>query len=235
MRLTTPIAAAAALAAALLAAACSPLSNQGSGASGNALSGMSSTQIINKALTDLAAAPSVTMSGSLSQSGQDITLDLMLLRGQGCQGKLSLPKQGSFQMIFMGQNLWIQPDNQFWQSAGGLDSGTLALVSGKYLTLSAGSSLSDFKQLCDVRTVTDGVQGTTGLAKGATTTIDGQHVLQLTDRKDNQSAYVTISAKPELVRLTDQTSHLDFTGYGQPVTLTPPPASQTVDGSQYGF
>jgi hypothetical protein len=28
---------------------------------------------------------------------------------------------------------------------------------------------------------------------------------------------------------------IDFTGYGSPVTLTPPPASETLDGAKYGF
>jgi len=61
-------------------------------------------------------------------------------------------------------------------------------------------------------------------------------VLQLKDNSDSSNAYVTISAHPEFVRINGgRDGHLDFTAYNAPLTLTPPPASKTIDGSKYGF
>ena len=60
--------------------------------------------------------------------------------------------------------------------------------------------------------------------------------LQIKDTRNSGSAYVTISASPEFLRLDGGTSgHLDFTGYNAPMVLTPPPADQTVNGAKFGF
>jgi len=65
------------------------------------------------------------------------------------------------------------------------------------------------------------------------TTISGQPALQLADERHSTSAYVTISARPEFLHLdVSGQEHVDFTGYGQPVTLTPPPADETVTPAQ---
>ena len=75
------------------------------------------------------------------------------------------------------------------------------------------------------------------LVKGATTTIAGQSALQLRDTSSSSSAYVTISASPKFLRFSGSGSssgQLDFSDYNAPVTLTPPPASETIDGSKIG-
>ena len=73
------------------------------------------------------------------------------------------------------------------------------------------------------------------LVKGTTTTIAGLSALQLQDTSASYSAYVTISASPEFLRLNGGSEgQLDFSGYNAPVTLHPPPASETIDGSTIG-
>jgi len=60
-------------------------------------------------------------------------------------------------------------------------------------------------------------------------------VLQIRATGQPGSEYVTNSASPEIVRLDTSSGILDFSDYNAPLTLTPPPASETVDGSKYGF
>jgi len=65
------------------------------------------------------------------------------------------------------------------------------------------------------------------------TTISGQPALQLADKRHSTSAYVTMSARPEFLRLdVSGQEHVEFTGYNQPVTFTPPPADDTVTDAQ---
>ncbi|MGE5286583.1 MAG: hypothetical protein ACM3ML_05140 [Micromonosporaceae bacterium] len=48
----------------------------------------------------------------------------------------------------------------------------------------------------------------------------------------------SVSAKTGIVRVTGTGSNsgqVDFTEYGTAVTLTPPSASQTLDGKKFGF
>ena len=76
-----------------------------------------------------------------------------------------------------------------------------------------------------------------GMIKGKTTMISGQPALQIKDTGDPYSAYVTISARPEFLRFDGGSSgnRLNFAGYNAPLRLTPPPASETLDGAKYGF
>jgi hypothetical protein len=74
------------------------------------------------------------------------------------------------------------------------------------------------------------------MLKGRTTIISGQPALQVKDTADSDSVYVTISARPELLRIdAGREGHLDFSRYNAPVTLTLPSAAETIDGSKYGF
>jgi hypothetical protein len=43
----------------------------------------------------------------------------------------------------------------------------------------------------------------------------------------SESIYVSISSKPEILRISDMGT-INFSGYGARVTLTPPPASDVI-------
>ena len=71
------------------------------------------------------------------------------------------------------------------------------------------------------------------LVKGKITTIAGQPALQLAGKRHSTSAYVTISGRPEFLRIdVSGQEHTVFTGYNRPLTLTPPPADQTISTAQ---
>jgi hypothetical protein len=71
------------------------------------------------------------------------------------------------------------------------------------------------------------------LVKGKITTISGQPALQLADKRHSTSAYVTISARPEFLRIdVSGQEHAVFTGYNGPLTLTPPPPGQMISTAQ---
>lgn len=72
------------------------------------------------------------------------------------------------------------------------------------------------------------------------TTVAGQQVLPVTDKTKGGTMDVTDSATPQIVQITNTTGQGGSTGQikfevGKQVTLTAPPASQTVDGSAFGF
>jgi len=72
---------------------------------------------------------------------------------------------------------------------------------------------------------------------GPRTTIAGQPVQELEKPNERGAGYVSVSARPELVRLWDPSSNggtLNFSSFNQPVRIVAPPASETVDGAQYG-
>lgn len=175
----------------------------------------------------------------MKSSGQSIALDLTL-GTQGCTGTMGIDGEGSFVLLKIGQTTWIKPDDTFWKhAAGSAGAGVIDLLSGKYIKpSSSGSSLASIGDLCNPAKFAKSFgSNMTGMAKGTTTTIAGQPALQIKDTADPASAYVTVDAKPEFLRLDGGGGNgkLDFTNYNAPLHLTPPPADDTLDGAEYGF
>ncbi len=205
----------------------------------NPLAGLTAEQIARRASADLRAVSSVHVTGWGEGSGQSAVVDLTL-GTKGCTGTFRIQGEGSFVLLKIGKMLWIKPDNQFWKSVSrsSSDPALLKVLEGKYLRTSAHfSGLNSIGMFCDPRQFAGDFGGPVNdLVKGKTTTIFGQPALQLTDIRHRASAYVTISARPDFLRIdAGSQGHLDFTGYNAPMSLTPPPAAETVDGSKYGF
>jgi hypothetical protein len=233
---------AAALTSALLAvggAGCSagPASTS-AGSKANPLATLSADQIASKAFADLRMATAVHVAGSVTDSGQPIGLNLTLVHGKGCDGTMSTQSRGSFLLIMIGTAVWLKPDEKFWKSVGGSDPAVLKVLAGKYMKTSAKGGLGGLGQLCDPNKLLGPFKNVTGLVKRKNATISGQPALQITDGANSGFVYVSVSARPQFLRLTStgsSSAQLDFTAYGTPVTLAAPPASQTLDGAQYGF
>jgi hypothetical protein len=209
-------------------------------AQGGPLAGLTADQIASRATANLKTVSSVHVNGTVNSSGQNISLNLTL-GTQGCTGTMGINGEGSFILLKIGQTLWIKPDDTFWKHAAGsgASSAVMSLLSGKYIKPSAkGSSLASIGDLCDPAQFAKSFGGNmTGMVKGTTTTIAGQPALQIKDASDPASAYVTVAAQPEFLRLAGGGSdgQLDFTQYNAPLHLTPPPSGQVLDGAKYGF
>ena len=204
--------------------------------SANPLAGLTAGQIAAKAVANLKAASSVHYAGSVTDSGASYAVNLTA-GTTNCAGTLGIAGKGSFALLKIGQTLWIKPDNQFWTS-GGANSTVLQLVEGKYVQTSPNdSNFNSVRMLCSPAQLADAFGNQMNhLVKGTTTTIAGQSALQLRDTSTSDSAYVTISASPEFLRLNGGSKgQLDFSGYNAPLTLNPPPASETIDGSKIGL
>jgi hypothetical protein len=205
---------------------------------GDALSGLSADQIASKALANLKTASTVHVAGPVSSSGQKFVLNMTLAHGRGCTGTMALQSKGSFRLLEIGKQLWIKPDDKFWKSFGGSSNpAVLSLLSGKYLKTTSGGSFASIGALCDPRQLAGAFRGSpSGLTKGATTTISGQQALKLEDQTHSASMYVSVTARPRILRIAGGgAGQLSFTAYDSPVQLTAPPAKETLDGSKYGF
>jgi hypothetical protein len=108
-----------------------------------------------------------------------------LASGAGGRGQLS--ENGlSFQLIASGKSVYIKGSPSFWQHFGG--KAAVQLLQGRWLkapTTDANfgslSSLTDFHQFFNSVLKSHGT-----LAKGATTTVDGQKVVPLNEIDVNQ-------------------------------------------------
>jgi hypothetical protein len=204
----------------------------------NAVAGMSADQIAARSVADLAATSSVRVSGTVTDSGQTITMNLSLVRGEGCQGSMDLVGKGSFQIVYKGSTVWIKPTDAFYKSVGATGA-VLSILSGKWLKVpSSGSGLGSLSSLCNASGLAHGfAKNDTGFTKGSTTTINGQPAQELIQPSDSAHVYVSESANPQILHVQGPKGqgYVDFTGYNAATTITTPPASETLDGSKYGF
>ena len=203
---------------------------------GSPLSGLSADQIATKAVDDLKAASTVRVTGQVTSSGETVALDLTLVRGQGCTGTMAVAGTGSFQLTAIGNQVWIKPDKQFWQKEGAT-AAVLNIVSGKYMKVKATSQLGSLSGFCQPSQLAGNFGSPkAGLVKGVTTTINGQQALQIKQAGSSASVYVSDTATPQILRLAGGSQGtIDFSGYNSPVTLTAPPAADTLDGAKYGL
>jgi hypothetical protein len=207
-------------------------------ATGDPLAERTGDQVASLAIADFKTVSSVHVAGSGVDSGSTITVNLTL-GTQECAGTLGISRDGSFQILKIGNAVWVKLDNRFWKYAVGnsIPAAVLAVLSGKYIRTSAKSSLKSLEMFCDPRQFSGAfADHSKGLVKGDITTVLGQPALPLEDKANSSTAYVTDSARPQFLRIVDgDGGRLDFTGYGASISLTPPPAAETIDGARYGF
>jgi hypothetical protein len=154
----------------------------------------------------------------------------------------------TFQVIALGNTIWTKPNATFWQNAAKNDPGSpaaaVAALAGKYVQDST-SGTSGFAKLDAMCLLPESLKapssvGITGkLTKESPSPYNGQQVVTVMDASQNVYALVTDTSMPLLVEVDPPSGTalgtLSFSDYGQHVTITAPPSSEAVDGSQYGL
>ena len=231
----------------LAAVACGSSTTSSGGAAPSAsstadpLAGLTAAQVQAKTVADAKASSSLALKGSLTQSSQSYSVNLAIKPSQGCMGTIGEGSKGSFKLIVIGKTVYLNPDDTFWKAnAGANAAATIALINGRYLKLSASNSnMASLADMCDVSQLFSSDNPSEKVTKGAVTTLGGTRVLSLKD-SDGRVAYVTDTSKPRLVEFAAPKGSSAGTGKvtvttGAPVTLTPPSASQVIDGSKLGM
>jgi len=222
------------------ASACSLTVAGCGGGQGNPLASMPAKQVLAKAVSDLKSASTFRVSGRVNQGG-GLSLQLTYKHGTGCGGRLGIGSRGSVSLLVIGGVAWIKPDDKFWRTfTGSSASKVIALVGGRYLKGPANSSrVSGLTRICDVNSLASSLASPKDIAKGPVTTVNGQKALELKDKSKSATMYVTDTSSPQILQVIStqpgNSGKAYFTGYGTSVTLTPPPASETINGAPFGI
>jgi hypothetical protein len=229
---------------ALPAAACS---SGGPGTSSAAPVSGTPDQIVQQAVSDLKAATSLRISGSVVSQGTNITIDFTDAAAHGCQGTLALAASassgtavsGAANLVEVNSTVYMELDKSFFDNLG-LPSSAFSEVTRKYIKVTSKSQLANFAQLCDPSTLASGIdKEVTGFVKDGTATIDGQatQAFKQPAHAGSGIVYISESATPEIVQLQGPGSEgqVNFTDYNAPATIIAPPAADVIDGSKFGL
>jgi hypothetical protein len=203
------------------------LAGCGGSSSSNTIASKSATEILTESKAAADSASSVHVSGSIKSGTAPVTIDLNLASGKGARGEIS-ENGASFKLILVGGTAYISGSPAFYRSLGG--AAAAQLLDGKWLKASATSgefasfnSLANMRQLIDTTLAAHGV-----LTKGATSTVNGQQAIAITDTNKTGTLYVATTGKPYPVAITkggSENGKITFSNWNQPVTITAPPNS----------
>ena len=153
----------------------------------------------------MSAATSFHYHGSGKASGQTVSSSMSVTH-QGCTGGISDSREGGFAIVAIGKTVWIQPNDKFWEFAG-IPAALLPTVHGKWLAVTGTGSNSltaAFAPFCNASKLVSALgPKLTGLVKGKTIKIIGHRALQLRNGSGRESIYVSISSKPEILRISN--------------------------------
>lgn len=197
------------------------------GSSSNSIASKGAEQIVSESKLAADTATSVHVSGSLQSGGMPVTLDLNLVAGKGARGEIS-QNGASFKLILLGGTAYISGSPAFYRSLGG--TAAAQLFNGKWLKASATTGeFASFSQLADMRKLIDStLTGHGALAKGATTVVNGQNAIAITDTSKNGMLYVATTGKPYPIELSkggSESGKITFDRWNQAVSIAAPPNS----------
>lgn len=212
--------------AALLAAAA--LAGCGS-SSTNGVESKSASEIVAAAQKAAGEAKSVHVAGSVSTAGSKLALDLQIEQGKGAKGTIS---QGplSFELVRVGESVYIRGSASFYEHFAGGEAAKL--LKGKWLQAPANSGeFQTLGSLTDMRKLIGTVLGQHGtLAKGGTSTIEGQKVIAVKDKSRGGFLYVATTGKPYPVQLSKSGSgEVSFKDWNASVSISAPSNSINIE------
>jgi hypothetical protein len=207
------------------------------------VTGAAATALINKAIANTRAAPSLLVVGSGvstgGSNGQQVSFNLTMVQKVGCRGSIALTKVQSFQLVETGGYIWLKPTNAYYASLH-ISQAALALVADKYIKVSTSNAqVADLTKICSFTGLFGALPAPTGTSYVATpTTYDGQSAYKVTNTGKPGYIYITNSSTPVLAKLAEPTvggGAINFTEYSEPVQITAPSAAESIDGSKIGL
>ncbi|MGW7292518.1 hypothetical protein ACWGIB_09005 [Streptomyces xiamenensis] len=101
------------------------------GGAGNGVTDLPPTEMISRAMDAVTGAESLRLSGTIEESpGELLEIDMLMDVQGDCAGTVAVEGEGSFELLKRGNELWYQPDAEFWRAATGSD---MTELSGMYL------------------------------------------------------------------------------------------------------
>jgi len=193
------------------------------GTKSNGEASKSASQVVADAKAAAITATSVHVSGSGTNAGSPISLDLYLVAGKGGKGTITLSGL-TFQIVRIGDTAYFKGSSTFWRHFGG--SAAAALLQGRWLKAPATSGrFSSFTPLTDLGRLFDAIIAPTDtLVNEGTQKVNGVSVVAIKDSTKSGTLYVAATGKPYPVSVAKGSSgSITFDSWNAAVTLNAPP------------
>jgi hypothetical protein len=206
----------------LLAAAL--LGGCGGSSAGNGIASRTPTQILAVAKLVAEGAATVHIAGSIVSEGKPLSLNMELLREHGGHGRIAVEGL-SIDLIRVDRIVYINGSAAFYRHVAGATAARL--LQGKWLKAPASSgNFASFTSLTDLGKLIDTTLAAHGtLARGATSTVNGQKAVAVNDVSEGGTLYVAATGSPypiEIVKPGRGGGRIVFDRWNKPVVVSAP-------------
>ena len=186
--------------------------------------------IVTDSIAAATGSKTVHVTGSVTNEGKPLKLDLKLVTGVGGAGTVTVNGL-TFQIVRIGPKAYFKGDAAFWSHFGG--SGLGKLLTGRWIEASAlTGDLASFTPLTDVTQLFTSVLGSHGpLLKGANNvTIGGKSAIGIFDTGLDASLFIAANGPPYPLKLEQKDGGLvTFDNWNESVPLQAPKGAVALD------
>lgn len=199
----------------------------------NGVERLTAQEILDRARQASLAAGSVRMRGGfIAQGGFRFRMDVRSSAPDRAMGEVTFG-DNSLHLVRIGRTVYMKADDAFWRELGG--RAVADVMSGKYLKGTVdGANLRKLTAFMDHREVLGDVLRSTGaLTKGTTAMVGWNPVITLKGG-DIGDIFVATVGQPYVLQMEGpDEEELDFSDYGVPVGITPPPPDTVIDADVF--
>lgn len=199
--------------------------DDGGGGGGEDFSKQSAEKIADAAKDAMDGLEGVTIEGSLTSDGQEITIDMSIGSGGNCTGSFST--QGAkAEILGVDGTTWFRPDAAFWEMSAGPDMAAqiIAAAGDRWVTLPEDDT--SFKQFCDLEEflseLMDDDDEDATYTKGETKEIDGEETIEIISDSPEEgpsSGYILVDGDHYLVSIVkeegEDPGEVTFSGFDE--------------------
>jgi hypothetical protein len=201
------------------------------------LTGEAATALAVQAKVGTLTASSVEVDGSEAVGADEVTFDVTIVRGKGCEGVVSISKANTFQIVDTAGYVWLLPNTAFYTSRH-LSKAALTQVTGKYLKAkSTDSGVAEVTDPCTLDNLLAPLATAGGGSDSSPVYYDVYTARKIVLSGTPATVYVLTGSKPLLfeVDYLGSGGSLQFSGYDFTSTITAPTDGESISGSDYGF
>lgn len=196
--------------------------------------------IVAAAKSDMGDLKAVKVSGTVTNDGQEISIDIQSSSEGDCTGSIGVD-EGTAELLGVGGDTWMRPDEAFWRSFAGENAEqVLTLVGDKWVVIPAEDD--SFNQFCDVDELLDQLlkdddeEDESTYSVTGTEDLDGDEVV-LVDNEDPEdgtsTGYVLVDDPHYLVKIEktdgEDTGSVTFSEFDEEFDVEAPAEDDVVD------
>ncbi|WP_415952484.1 hypothetical protein [Streptomyces sp. KLOTTS4A1] len=231
------------LCAGLLVGTLAACGDDSSGSGGNGIADKSAKEISDAAQQALLEAKSLRMKMESGEAGSDgpQAFDLAVDQDGNCAGTFDMaPGKGSFEILKVGEKVWMKADKDFWKATGGPQGEAVsALVGDKYLVGDANDpQMQSFSSSCNLTALQADMKSDNNsgdMKKGDKGSVDGQETIAIHGTEDGEESTIDVATEgePYPLRIVSEEdgkkNTVLFSDFDEPVPSETPAAGETVD------